>query len=76
MALHPQQIEKFENENTENVKSKNTRKVKENNSENNLTNVAHAVVYWDTSPSKTTLKTTLKTLMWWFTGTPARPKQL
>ena len=32
-------------------KAKNTRKVKENNSENNLPNVAHAVVYWDTSPS-------------------------
>ena len=32
-------------------KAKTPEKVKENDSENNLTNVAHAVVYWDTSPS-------------------------
>ena len=41
-------------------KAKTPEKVKENDSENNLPNVAHAVVYWDTSPSKTTLKTKLK----------------
>ena len=98
VALHPEQFGKFENENTENVKSKKHQKSEgkqlwkqshqrctcggllghqpvQNNSENNSENT-NVVVYWDTSPSKTTLKTTLKTLMRWFTGTPARPKQL